>query len=96
MTIQMKAIVLHESVLIFCLCARQGQAYINEFNLGRYWPVVGPQMALYVPASTLLPGQQPTKLVLFELDSSPCENPDSCYVVFLDKPKLDGPVHPMN
>ena len=79
-----------------CLYFLQGQAYVNGFNLGRYWPVVGPQITLYVPASVLLSGKQSTsKLVLFELDNAPCETPDDCYVEFLDKPNVDGPVHPM-
>ncbi|XP_073236928.1 beta-galactosidase-like [Porites lutea] len=74
----------------------KGQAYVNGFNLGRYWPVVGPQITLYVPASVLLSGKQNTsKLVLFELDNAPCKTPDDCYVEFLDKPNVDGPVHPM-
>ncbi|CAH3193164.1 unnamed protein product, partial [Porites evermanni] len=74
----------------------QGQAYVNGFNLGRYWPVVGPQITLYVPASVLLSGKKNTsKLVLFELDNAPCKTSDDCYVEFLDKPNVDGPVHPM-
>ena len=33
--------------------------------------------------------------MVFELDNAPCETPDDCYVEFLDKPNVDGPVHPM-
>ena len=69
---------------------------MNGFNLGRYWPVVGPQITLYVPASVLQSGKQSTsKLVLFELDNAPCETPDDCYVEFLDKPIINGPFHPL-
>ena len=34
-------------------------------------------------------------LVIFELDNAPCESPDDCYVEFVDKPSINGPVHPM-
>ena len=27
----------------------QGVAYVNGFNLGRYWPSMGPQKNLFVP-----------------------------------------------
>ncbi|XP_065182869.1 beta-galactosidase-like [Sycon ciliatum] len=43
----------------------KGQVFINDFNLGRYWPLVGPQKALYVPANLLLEGQN--KIAIFEL-----------------------------
>ncbi len=42
----------------------KGVAWVNGFNLGRYWKV-GPQQALYVPATVLKPGKN--KLTLFEL-----------------------------
>jgi len=75
----------------------KGQAYINGFNLGRYWPVVGPQITLYVPANVLHSGKQNSSyLVLFEVDNAPCQSPDDCYVEFLDTPMIDGPVSPMN
>ncbi|PKN98886.1 MAG: beta-galactosidase [Chloroflexi bacterium HGW-Chloroflexi-4] len=42
----------------------KGVAWVNGFNLGRYWKV-GPQQALYVPATVLKPGKN--ELTLFEL-----------------------------
>ncbi|WP_088547181.1 glycoside hydrolase family 35 protein [Paenibacillus aquistagni] len=42
----------------------KGAAYINGFNLGRYWDV-GPQKTLYVPAPLLREGDN--VLILFEL-----------------------------
>lgn len=42
----------------------KGAAYINGFNLGRYWEV-GPQKTLYVPAPLLREGDN--ELILFEL-----------------------------
>ncbi|KAL2899565.1 Beta-galactosidase 17 [Bienertia sinuspersici] len=45
----------------------KGIAFINDFNLGRYWPTFGPQCNLYVPAPLLRKGKN--TLVLFELES---------------------------
>jgi beta-galactosidase len=44
----------------------KGVAFINGRNLGRYWPVVGPQITLYVPAPYLRIGMN--ELILLELD----------------------------
>ena len=35
----------------------KGVVFINGFNLGRYWPVAGPQVTLYVPHPILFTGQ---------------------------------------
>lgn len=42
----------------------KGVAYINGFNLGRYWEV-GPQSTLYIPAPLLREGRN--EIILFEL-----------------------------
>ncbi|OEL35585.1 Beta-galactosidase 8 [Dichanthelium oligosanthes] len=34
----------------------KGVAFVNNFNIGRFWPARGPQCALYVPAPILRPG----------------------------------------
>ncbi|XP_001603160.1 beta-galactosidase [Nasonia vitripennis] len=47
----------------------KGVAYINGFNLGRYWPSLGPQVTLYVPATYLKKGKN--SLVLLEQDYVP-------------------------
>ncbi|MCL2572387.1 MAG: beta-galactosidase [Defluviitaleaceae bacterium] len=44
---------------------RKGVAYINGFNLGRYWEV-GPARTLYIPAPLLKVGEN--EIVLFETD----------------------------
>ncbi len=70
----------------------QGQAYINGFNLGRYWPTKGPQITLYVPAPILKPSPAINTLVLFELEYTVCGDPsitDSCTVQFIDRPILN-------
>ncbi|KAK4781138.1 hypothetical protein SAY87_017244 [Trapa incisa] len=45
----------------------KGVAFINDFNLGRYWPLVGPQCNLYVPAPVLRQGDN--VVVVLELET---------------------------
>ncbi|KAJ8674533.1 hypothetical protein QAD02_005795 [Eretmocerus hayati] len=47
----------------------KGVAYVNGNNLGRYWPSVGPQVTLYVPATFLKTGNN--EVVLIELENIP-------------------------
>ncbi|EZA59457.1 hypothetical protein DMN91_010918 [Ooceraea biroi] len=44
----------------------KGVAFVNGHNLGRYWPLVGPQITLYVPAPYLRTGVN--ELILLELE----------------------------
>lgn len=44
----------------------KGVAFVNGHNLGRYWPVVGPQITLYVPAPYLRTGEN--ELIVLELE----------------------------
>ena len=73
----------------------KGQAFVNGFNVGRYWPVVGPQMTLFVPANVISLKQKTAGVMLFELDEAPCEFPESCFVEFITIPMLNGTVHPI-
>jgi hypothetical protein len=67
----------------------KGQAFVNDFNLGRYWPVVGPQKTLYVPATVLKPFPELNELVVFELVESPCgDDLNLCKVTLVDTPDL--------
>ncbi|KAJ9179335.1 hypothetical protein P3X46_011138 [Hevea brasiliensis] len=45
----------------------KGIAFVNDFNIGRYWPSFGPQCTLYVPAPILRHGEN--VLVILELES---------------------------
>ena len=75
----------------------QGQAYINGFNLGRYWPTKGPQITLYVPAPILKPSPAINTLVLFELEYTVCGDPsatDPCTVEFIDRPIINATIPP--
>jgi beta-galactosidase len=62
----------------------KGILYINGFNLGRYWPLVGPQITLYVPKEILRIGLN--KITMIELERAP----ESGIVSFDSKPNLDG------
>ena len=44
---------------------RKGIAFVNGFNIGRYWEV-GPQETLYIPAPLLVKGEN--EIILFETD----------------------------
>ena len=73
----------------------KGQVFLNGINLGRYWPVIGPQVTLFVPVTVL--GLQPTtvSVMVFELDGAPCESPETCFVEFASTPSINGTVHPI-
>ncbi|KAG9455716.1 hypothetical protein H6P81_000224 [Aristolochia fimbriata] len=44
----------------------KGIAFVNNFNVGRFWPLVGPQCDLYIPAPILNQGEN--VVVVLELD----------------------------
>ena len=44
----------------------RGLALINEFNLGYYWPTVGPQETQYVPGPVLKNGTNILTIIEFE------------------------------
>ncbi|CAF4889475.1 unnamed protein product, partial [Rotaria magnacalcarata] len=68
----------------------KGVAYINRYNLGRYWPILGPQVTLYIPSPWLLPSTT-NSLTMIELQSSPCGNEQTCSIELVDFPILDKP-----
>ncbi|CAB1431723.1 unnamed protein product [Pleuronectes platessa] len=72
---------------------RKGQIWINGFNLGRYWPVRGPQVTLFVPAS-LLSTAAPNNVTVLELEGAPCSS-GPCNVEFTDTPIINAtaPAH---
>jgi len=69
----------------------KGTAFINGFNLGRYWPVVGPQITLYIPGVLLHTGGKENVLMLVEQENSPCGGEGECSVYMVDTPQIDGP-----
>lgn len=62
----------------------KGIAFVNGENLGRYWPMVGPQVTLYVPAEVLKVGVNNVVLIEYQSASATAE------ITFTDKPNLDG------
>lgn len=66
----------------------KGVAYINGFNLGRYWPLAGPQLTLYVPKEIL--SKDLNTLVLIEYQQTNLKEGSSAPSITLDdKPQLD-------
>ncbi len=59
----------------------KGVAFVNGFNLGRYWNK-GPQQTLYVPAGVLRPGEN--ELIVFDLYPSKAPKAE-----FIDRHILD-------
>jgi beta-galactosidase len=64
----------------------KGVAFINGFNLGRYWPITGPQVTLYVPGCHLKPYPAVNELILLELEKA---NSPQYYISFVPEPVLD-------
>ena len=62
--------------------------FLNNVNLGRYWPLGGPQVTLYVPAPFLKPSPYVNTLVILELEGTS----QDLSVKFVDKPILNGPI----
>jgi hypothetical protein len=82
----------------------KGIVWINGFNLGRYWPIVGPQETLYLPGSFLKAAPSTNTFVVLELQRSPLGcvhnqiqpeeslvNQSSCFLTLTDKHEIDGP-----
>lgn len=61
----------------------KGVAFVNGFNVGRYWPLVGPQRTLYVPRELLHYGVNDVTLVELQRWSA------DGTMTFVDKPILD-------
>lgn len=68
----------------------QGIAFLNKFNLGRYWPIVGPQITLYAPGVLFKKPPDFNEIVLLELEYAPCNVATSCTVKFVKEPKVNG------
>ncbi|CAN7944875.1 unnamed protein product, partial [Ixodes hexagonus] len=66
---------------------KKGVAFLNGFNLGRYWPAMGPQMTLYVPSVLF---REQNSLVLMELERAPCGDMEDCSVEFVKTHVING------
>lgn len=62
----------------------QGLIFVNGFNLGRYWPLVGPQITLYLPKEVLREGEN--SITLIELQRAP----ENGVIDFSDAAQLDN------
>ena len=63
---------------------------MNGFNLGKYWPKVGPQLTLYAPAALFKKYPEENRLTLFELETAPCTNGTQCEVQFVKEHVLNA------
>lgn len=71
---------------------------MNGYNLGRYWPSMGPQVTLYIPKGFLNPYPNTNSLLIFELQQAPCFTTsytpffrdNECYVTLTDLEFLNG------
>jgi len=70
----------------------KGLAFLNGFNLGRYWPLAGPQHTLYSPAHLFKPYPQENRLTVFELEKNPCHNDSQCVLRFVKEHVLNGKI----
>ncbi|KAM7540915.1 hypothetical protein Aperf_G00000020155 [Anoplocephala perfoliata] len=65
----------------------RGVLAINGHIAGRYNPVAGPQVSLYVPANMLIPGENVISILELEKIAPAChEDISACYVTFTDSP----------
>lgn len=66
----------------------KGVAYVNGLNLGRYWPLAGPQLTMYVPNEILKLGINTIVLIEYQRINNDGNNQEP--TVSLDaEPKLD-------
>ena len=63
---------------------------MNGFNLGRYWPKVGPQLTLYAPKGLFKKYPEENRLTLFELEHAPCISGMQCEIQFVKVHVLNG------
>ncbi|XP_015364754.1 PREDICTED: beta-galactosidase-like [Diuraphis noxia] len=70
---------------------KKGVAFVNGVNIGRYWPLVGPQITLYVPALFLIPYPGVNSIIMLELERVP----KNSSISLVDKPNLNGTVNPI-
>ncbi len=68
---------------------KKGIAFLNKTNLGRYWPIAGPQITLYSPKH-LFSKTQINNLIIFELEGYTCETLDECKVQFVKNHVING------
>ena len=68
---------------------KKGIAFLNNKNLGKYWPRVGPQMTLYVPGVWLKPPCQKNTIVLFEQEYHECGS-GSPHIVLTNQHVING------
>jgi len=73
----------------------KGMLIINGFNLGRYWPEIGPQMTLYVPGAVFHSGEE-SDVIVMEMGENANASTAQRSIEFVGEPifeyKADGGV----
>lgn len=69
----------------------KGQFFINGFNVGRYWPALGPQVTMYVPKPKL---KSLNYAIMVEVEGVTNCKQNTCWASFQDTPYIDKPVVP--
>ncbi|XP_021705369.1 beta-galactosidase [Aedes aegypti] len=64
----------------------KGVVFINGFNLGRYWPLAGPQITLYVPRHILIQGKNTIVVIEYQKEVM-----QGTLINFRDQAILNGP-----
>lgn len=57
---------------MYLLLFEQGFIILNDHNLGRYWPIAGPQISLYVPKEFLR--NRGNSIVVIEMQRAPANH----------------------
>ncbi|KHJ41629.1 beta-galactosidase family protein [Trichuris suis] len=71
----------------------KGQLYLNGYNVGRYWPKLGPQLTLYVPKNMLKQGNNRAIVLEYENPGQCVDQYETvCAVEFIDFPLLSKSV----
>ncbi|CAH0748179.1 unnamed protein product [Diatraea saccharalis] len=63
----------------------RGYVWVNGYNLGRYWPNLGPQVTLYVPGVWLKAAPASNLIQVLELEAAP----EALTMEFIDYPILN-------
>lgn len=77
--------------MLYLFYVEKGVVFLNGNNIGRYWPSVGPQITLYVPALFLILYPGVNSIIMLELEGVP----KNLSISLVDKPNLNGKVNPI-
>jgi len=77
--------------MFYLFYVEKGVVFLNGINIGWYWPSIGPQITLYVPALFLNPYPGVNSIIMLELEGVP----KNLSISLVDKPNINGKVNPI-